>query len=81
MTDLFTSHLSKRDRLKLWLKEKGFAKTSEVIKWGSANFSNRAERDARDMAAENDPCIQRLNDTEKAFRGYTGKEDIWKWVK
>lgn len=79
MTDLFTSHLSKRDQLKIWLEEKGFAKTSEVVAWGLNNYHIRAERDCRDFA--NEGLIRRLTDQEKAFRGY-GKsvEDVWMWI-
>lgn len=79
MTDLFTSYLSKRDQLKIWLKEKGFAKTSEVVRFGLENYHIRAERDCRDFA--NEGLIRRLTDQEKAFRGYGDScESVWEWL-
>lgn len=78
MTDLFTSHLTKKEQLYLFIKGKEFVRTSEVIRWGTENFSNRAERDARQLAQ--DGLIVRMDDSEKRFRGFNTKEDIWKIV-
>jgi hypothetical protein len=77
-SDLFTSHLPKREQLLLFLRSQEFTKTSDVIRWGSMNFSNRAERDARQLAEEG--LIRRLTDEEKRFRGFNGKEDVWTTV-
>lgn len=74
--DLFTQHLSKKDQLLAWIQEKGHARTSDVVKWGSANFSGRAERNARQLAEEGK--IRRMDDSEKARYGYgRSKEEIW----
>lgn len=80
MTDLWTNTLSKKNQLKIWLKEKEFAKTSEVVSWGLRNYHIRAERDCRDFAGEG--LIRRLTSKEKTFRGFSKSiEDIWVWIK
>jgi hypothetical protein len=53
-------------------------KTSEVIRWGSDHFSNRADRNARQLA--NDGKIERLSDTEKQQLFGNIKEDVWRVV-
>lgn len=50
--DLFEKTLTDKDRLWNWLKTKGYVRTSEIIKWGTENFSNRADRNARVLAEE-----------------------------
>lgn len=74
--DLFTQHLSKKDQLLVWLQEKKYIPTSDVIRWGSENFCNRAERNARQLSGEGK--IRRMTSQEKARYGY-GKslEEIW----
>jgi hypothetical protein len=76
--DLFTSTLSKKEQLRLWIKSKEFARTSEVIRWGSDNFTNRADRYARDLAEEG--FLRRLTLEEERFRGFKTKEGIWWYV-
>ena len=75
MNDLFTQTLTKKEQLFLYIKEKVWAKTSDVIRWGSENFSNRADRDARALAEEG--RIRRLTEDEERFYGFKGKEGVW----
>lgn len=80
MTDLFTSHLSKRDRLKMWLKDKGYIPTSAIVAWGVDNYyPDRAARTAREFHEEG--LLRRLTEQEKAFRGFgNSKEGVYEWV-
>lgn len=76
MSDLFTAILPKKEQLYLFIREKVYCRTSDVIRWGSDNFSNRADRDARLLAAEGK--IRRMTPEEKVFRGFgKSKEDVW----
>lgn len=54
--------LSDTDALWNFLKTKKFVKTSEIIKWGANNYSNRADRNARNFAREG--RLRRLTDEE-----------------
>ena len=73
--DLFKS---KKEMLLDYIKEKHYVRTSEVIKFASAHFSNRGDRDARLLASEG--RIKRISDEEKIFR-FNTKEDIWEFIK
>ena len=74
MTDLFQK-LTKKEELLKWLKERRRAKTSEVIRWGVDNYSNRSERNARQLAKEGK--IKRMDEWHKiAIYGDT-KEEAW----
>jgi len=66
---------SDKDKLFDWMKSRSWTRTSDVIKWGSQNYSNRAERNARALAAEGK--IRRMTDEEK--KAITGilTEDVW----
>ena len=50
-SDLFITK-SKKDQLLDWIKRRGRARTSEVILWGTSNYCNRADRNARQLAEE-----------------------------
>jgi hypothetical protein len=77
-SDIFTATLSRKEQLYLFIKARVYCKTSEVLRWGVDNFSNRADRDARALAEEIPPRIRRLEDHEKIFRGFGKlKEDVW----
>jgi hypothetical protein len=54
---------------------KDYVRTSDVIRWGTKNFSNRADRDARLLAESG--TIRRLTEEEK--RRYFGliSEDVY----
>jgi len=73
---LFTAILSKREELYIFIKDKSYCRTSGVIRWGTQNFRNRAEVDARQLAEEG--RIRRLEETEKVFRWFGNtKEEVW----
>ena len=77
-TDFFVKKTKKQQVLE-FIKMKKEARTSDVIKFGSSIFHNRAERDARDLADEG--LIKRMNEDEKNFRYSYTKEDVWVFVK
>jgi hypothetical protein len=65
------------ERLTDWMRTKRYVRTSEVIKWGSENYSNRALRNAQAFAQKNPARLRRLTDDEKHRHfGYI-KEDVW----
>lgn len=74
MADLFDKR-SVKEKLYDWMKSRQWTRTSDVIKWGSANFSNGAERAARLLASEGK--IRRMTDEEKTRILGFSKEDIW----
>ena len=76
MSDLFKS---KKDLLLDYIKAKHYCRTSEVIKFGSDHFDNRADRNARLLAEEG--RIKRVSDEEKVFRFQNTKEDVWEFIK
>lgn len=76
MTDLFDKRTSKQ-QLADFIKEKHIVKTSDVIRWGVKNYSNRADRNARLLAAEG--MIERMSDQDKNFYFPGIKEDVWIW--
>ena len=54
--------LSDKDALWEFLKTRKYVKTSEIIRWGSQNYSNRADRNCREFAREG--RLRRLTDEE-----------------
>ena len=76
--DLFATK-SKKEQLLDYIKSIHYARTSEIIRWGSAHFDNRADRNARQLAVEG--RIKRVSDEEKIFRFQDTKEDIWEFIK
>jgi hypothetical protein len=62
--------------LYLWIKDRRWAKTSDVVEWGIRNFYISAERVARTLAEEG--RIRRATDEEKMrmFRIKMG-QDVW----
>lgn len=77
--DLFIRQ-SKKDLLLDYIKEKHYVRTSEIIRWGSDHYDNRADRNARQLATEG--RIRRVSLSEKLLR-FSGniKEDIWEFIK
>lgn len=67
--------LTKKELVFQFIREKGYARTSDVIRYGSSIFSNRAQRDMFQLAA--DGKIVALDDNEKKWRGFKGKENVW----
>lgn len=74
MTDLFDNRTAK-EKLLDFMREKKWAKTSEILAWGLANYSNRADRNARQLAQ--DGCLRRMSGDEKIFRFGKIAEDVW----
>lgn len=74
MTDLFDKR-SDKDKLFDWMKSRQWTKTSDVIRWGSENFSNRALRNAQQLAA--DGLLRRMTEEQKMRVVGVCKEDIW----
>ena len=68
---------SKRQMLLDWFRKskKKYIRTSDVIKWGIENYSNRSERDARSLREEGH--IVRLSKEEKLAARLKTKEDLY----
>ena len=77
MNDLFDKRNAK-EKLLAWASEKQYIRTSEVIAWGSKNFSNRALRNMQQLAQ--DGLFVRLTDEEKLREFGCIKEDVWRSV-
>ena len=77
VTDLFDKR-SDRERLYEWIKSRNWSRTSDVIKWGADNYSNRALRNAQDLCAKG--LIRRMSKEEcQQLFGKT-KELAWEPV-
>lgn len=50
--DLFTQPKTKKEMLLDYIRSKGRVRTSDVIRWGSENYFNRALRTAYELATE-----------------------------
>ena len=72
--DLFQKK-SAKDRLLDHMKKVKVMKTSDVIRWGLENHSNRADRNMRQLAA--DGAVRRMDDAEKERRCGDIREDVW----
>ena len=75
MNDLFTT---KKDQLIMWMRDRSYFATHEVIEWGSKNYYNRAAQTKGDLHREG--FVRRLNDDEKLFRGFKCKDDAYEWM-
>ena len=74
--------ISAQDKLARWILDQkaygqSYLKTSEIYKWGVENFSNRAVRNAQDMASKG-KYLQRITLSEAILLGFNGKEGVWK---
>lgn len=71
---------SKQYMLLKWMKQVKRAKTSTVISWGTLNFCNRAERDARLLAEKG--WLRRMSPKKKS-RFYVEKmrQEVWEYVR
>jgi len=72
MNDLF---LTNKDRLKEFLKKFRYVKTSDVIRFGVQNHSNRANRDKQDLVQEG--FLRRLGLEEKNRLFGLIREDVY----
>lgn len=77
MPDLFDKRTDK-EKLLDFMRDKKWAKTSEILAWGLQNYSNRADRNARQLAQ--DGHLRRMSDDEKLFRFGKIAEDIWIYI-
>lgn len=68
--------MNKKQELKTWLKGKQYIKTSEILSWGLENFSNRALRNAQDLA-QKEHWLVRLSDRGKLDAEFYGKEGVY----
>ena len=77
MTYLFNQPPAKT-RLYLWLRERKWAKTSEILRWGTDNYSNRADRNCRLLAQEGK--IKRMDKQKKiCYFGHIA-EEVWEII-
>ncbi len=72
------------DKLKEWLLEmrlRGYRylRTSDIFKWGTKNYSTRAARNARDLAAHGQ-YLSRVSEDEKRCLGVSIKEGLYKLI-
>ena len=67
--------LSDKDRLKEWLRGRPYVKTSDVIRFGSENFSNRANRNKQELVQ--DGVLRRLPDDECILKFGVLTEDVY----
>jgi hypothetical protein len=74
MNDLFDKR-TKKEKLKDFILSRNWTRTSDVIKWGTENYSNRADRDARDLCAAG--LIKRMAEEEKHRLFGNTREDVW----
>lgn len=56
-------------------EKEGYFATHDVLVWGVKNFCNRADRYKRDFVE--DGKIKKLDDDEKAFRGFSCRDDVY----
>ena len=76
--DLFDNRSAKQ-KLYEWLKQKKWAKTSEVCAWGVNNYSpDRASRNARQLAKE--LKIRRMPPEKQERLFGKSKEKIWEII-
>ena len=76
-TDFFSQKLSDKDLLCEFIKQKSWVKTSEVIRFSSEHFSNRGDRNARQLAREG--LIRRMNKQLQDLRFGKIGERVWEW--
>ena len=77
MVDLFLKK-SAKDCLYDFIKTRKYVKTSDILKWGVENYSNRADRNARLLASEGK--IKRMDDQKKIMYFGNTKEEAWEII-
>ena len=75
MNDLFLKPKSKKEQVYDFIRERKWARTSDVIRFASSIFSNRGDRDARQLCEEK--RIFRMRENLKRLRFSDTKEDIY----
>lgn len=69
MNDLFTSQMSKKDKLLEFVKAKGYFSSHDVNNWGTNNYFDSATRRIREWCEGEKPKVRRMNDQEILRRG------------
>ena len=64
-----------KDRLKNWLSQRQYVRTSEIIRWGCENYSNRANRNKQEFVQMG--LLKRLSHEEKDRLFGLLKEDVY----
>jgi hypothetical protein len=75
-TDLFIKK-SKKEQIYEFIKQRGRCRTSDIIKFGLAIYTNRGDRYARDLAEEIPPRIWRLREDLKHIFYPNCREEVW----
>ena len=80
MNDLFVvaPPKTKKEQILNYIKQKQWARTSDVIKFGLSIFTNRGDRYARELAEE--VKIKRMADEFKAIRFGRTREEVWEYI-
>lgn len=63
------------DRLKNFLTQKRYHKSSDIIRWGVDNHSNRADRNKRILVR--DGFLRKITDQEKIMMFGDIREDVY----
>jgi predicted translin family RNA/ssDNA-binding protein len=79
MTDLFVKPKSKKQKLLDFIRWKHYAKTSDIMRWGIVNYSNRARTAAQELCQAGN--IKRLSKDEKVFRFGNIREEVYEYVR
>jgi hypothetical protein len=70
---------TKKEQILDFIKDRRWARTSDIIEFGTSIYYNRAERTARDLATEG--FIRRATEEEKTRMGMGKmKQDVWLYV-
>ena len=71
--------MNKKHLLLAWIRERRWARTSDVIQWGCENYSNRSDRDARDLCRLG--FIRRATEEEKnRMFSKPMHEEVWLYI-
>lgn len=76
--DLFAKPVTKKEQILWFIRDKKWARTSDVIRFGLSIYTNRGDRYARDLAEEG--LIRRMPEDLKNFRFGHTKEEVWEYV-
>jgi len=68
--------MTDKEKLYNFIRFKKIIPTHEVLRWGLENYSNRAERNARQLAEEKK--IIRLTKEEKEFLNIDTSQGVWR---
>jgi len=75
MQETLFDHRTSKEKLLDFIRVRKVVKTSDCIKFASNNYSNRGDRDARQLAEEGK--IKRMDEGRKKFLFPECREEIW----